>query len=60
LEAEFFNRIDHEANFRPSAEGYATLCWAAPDRGLPDDHPISVIWIRLVENDYTIPDSIIP
>jgi hypothetical protein len=50
----------HAANFRPSAVGYAQRCQAAPDRGLPDDHPVSDVWIRLVENDYTIAESINP
>jgi hypothetical protein len=50
----------HAATFRPSAVGYPQLCRAGPDRGLPDDHPISDIWIRLVENDYTLAEPINP
>jgi hypothetical protein len=50
----------HEANFYPSAVGYGELCRAAPGGGVPDDQPVSHAWIRLVEEDYTIPGSINP
>jgi len=50
----------NEATFRPSHVGYAELCQAAPPRGLPDEHPISDVWIRLLEEDYTRPGAVTP
>ena len=45
----------HAADFLPSALGYPELCRAASDRGLPAEHPIDTVWIRLVQEDYTLP-----
>ncbi len=51
----------HRAEFEPGEEGYAELCRASPpDRGLPDEHPITHIWIRLIERDYTHPITMTP
>jgi hypothetical protein len=51
----------HAAEFRPSEVGYEALCQtAAPGSGLPDEHPISDVWIRLLQEDYTLPDSVSP
>jgi hypothetical protein len=36
------------------------LCLVEQDYGLPDDHPVSDIWIRLIEGDYTIAGYITP
>lgn len=51
----------HAAEFEPSWVGYQALCQAAgPHGGLPDEHPISFAWIRLLQEDYTLLESVTP
>jgi hypothetical protein len=50
----------HAANFGPSVTGYAELCRTALNRGVPDPHPISDIWMRLIQEDYARPEAITP
>jgi hypothetical protein len=50
----------HAADFQPSSEGHVELCLVEQDYGLPDDHPVSDIWNRLIEGDYTIAGYITP
>ena len=50
----------HTAEFWPSASGYIELCRAGTARGLPDTHPVSDVLIRLLQRDFTLPETVNP